>query len=1102
MANSGDLPRWVLGLDIGSNSVGWAALRLDEHGDLAGMLSPTSSAADRPAIGVRVFEAGVENYGEGEKREATRSQARRLARMQRRQTERRARRRRKVFYLLQSASLLPAFAHGSYDRFGGADAARDALLKELDSALLPAALQGGPTARAQDIAQRLPYFLRASALDRPLSRHELGRALYHLAQRRGFESNRRAPAKAGDDDRSAVKSDISRLQAAMDELDASTGRPRARTLGEYLWGLDPETERIRRRWTARSMFKREFEAIWSAQQPYHGALLGERLRRDLFRALFHQRPLQSQTGLIGTCELEDGGEWLHPESGEVYRVRRCRRAPRCLLVSQRFRIWQDLNNLSWTDENYQTLRLTLDQKRKLFDALDTTRSFGKSDLKKLLGLKGKLRFSFEAAGQRELKGNLTNAQLLALFGDRWRDLDSESCESVVLELWSLSEAAAKRRAQLGRGPWAWIRPTESEIHKLEQIHLVEDYSPVSRRAMARLLPHLERGEFYSRCVELGYGRRPPRREEQLLPPVPVACPTLRNPVVSRALSETRRVVNALIKLYGKPELIRVELARDMKRNKKDRERMLKATIDRRDERERAFQRAREARGGGRLAQDDVLRILLWDECDGVCPYTGETISMGMLFNGEVDIEHIIPYSRSLDDSFANKTLCLAHFNRNVKRNQTPFEAMHARHDDWEAALQRLHRHVHDKRMSPSKLRRFLMAPEQLEEFLSDFTTRHLNDTRYASRVARGYLASLYGGDERGCDAEGRLRVQVSPGQVTAILRRALSMSRVLGGGEKSRADHRHHAVDAVTIAMTSPAIVKRLTDAANAAESTTGRAKPVIAPPWDTFELDVSRATDAIVVSHANYNRVRGRLFRDTLYGTPRSAAGQRLDDTADEKTYVHVRVAVQDLSRKDVESDDVIVDVAVRDRVREKLGAGEPEKTFDPERPETLPRMTNGPVIRKARVRRAKQTLSIGRGHRQRRVENAENHHVEVVASGSRAGREQWKARLVSLADARARADQHNPVVDRDGAFVFSLGKGDVLTVPVAEHAPKYLVIKSINASSGGRVAWVPHTDARGSKERKTERCGTEPTIGSLRGLVSGKVVVTPIGLVRRSRA
>src|SRR5713226_2725885 len=198
--------------------------------------------------------------------------------------------------------------------------------------------------------------------------------------------------------------------------------------------------------------------------------------------------------------------------------------------------------------------------------------------------------------------------------------------------------------------------------------------------------------YHDACQAAGYQRddqKPKGNMEKLGEP-----PNLRNPVVQKALYEARRVVNAIIRQYGKPAVIRVELARDMKLTKKQKDAANKQNNANKCLNEEAAQKLFEQKiipsADPRLAaRDDLLKYRLWKECGGLCPYTGQSIGMEMLFTSEVDIEHILPYCYSLDDSYMNKTLCMAQENRLVKRNQTPYQAYSGNAANFAKILQRI-----------------------------------------------------------------------------------------------------------------------------------------------------------------------------------------------------------------------------------------------------------------------------------------------------------------------------------------------------------------------------------------------------------------------------
>ncbi|MEL7334927.1 MAG: type II CRISPR RNA-guided endonuclease Cas9, partial [Planctomycetota bacterium] len=320
--------RYGLGLDLGSASVGWAIVDLGPK-----RKSGPAKAKSVVRLGVRRFDAGVSGDISGGRDESN-AVERRNKRAPRRQHWRRAQRIRRTFSLLVRMGLFP-------DVESNSSQARHEAMLQLDEQLrleFPA-----KTAKEEHL---LPYRIRAAALDQPLSPYALGRALYSLAQRRGFQSNRKA---AGDDEAEdgVVKKGIA-------ELDQEMEAAGARTIGDFFSQVDPEQPgSLRRRWTSRRMFREEFERIVNCQKQHHPVLNGS-MCRELERAIFFQRPLKSQKGLIGRCELEcypvrdnDGNEkWVGR-----------RRAALACLPYQEFRILQKINDLVITAPNGEIMKL-------------------------------------------------------------------------------------------------------------------------------------------------------------------------------------------------------------------------------------------------------------------------------------------------------------------------------------------------------------------------------------------------------------------------------------------------------------------------------------------------------------------------------------------------------------------------------------------------------------------------------------------------------------------------------------------------------------------------------------------------------------------------
>ncbi len=236
---------YTLGLDIGSNSIGWA------------LVDPKNEKI--VGAGVRVFQEGVDRDTKGA--EISKNATRREARGARRSRKRRNYRKDKLLRMLVRAGLLPAEQEELEKKF------------ETD-----------------------PYILRAKGLEGKLKAHEFGRVLYHINQRRGFWSNRKT-SKSKDD--GVVIKEATELSKAIKGAGC-------RTLGEYFSKADPHEYRIRGHYTFRSMYEEEFEELWKTQAQYHDVLTDELKRQVKDETIFYQRPLRWDPETIGDCDLEPG----------------------------------------------------------------------------------------------------------------------------------------------------------------------------------------------------------------------------------------------------------------------------------------------------------------------------------------------------------------------------------------------------------------------------------------------------------------------------------------------------------------------------------------------------------------------------------------------------------------------------------------------------------------------------------------------------------------------------------------------------------------------------------------------------------------------------
>ncbi|MEM4188880.1 MAG: type II CRISPR RNA-guided endonuclease Cas9, partial [Candidatus Hadarchaeum sp.] len=641
--------RYILGIDLGVISVGWAAIEIDAEGP-RGIL----------ATGVRSWDLSNANLEDVERgREEPPSQLRRQARQLRRQLFRRAQRLRRTYRVLQKMMLFPSGLWSS--------TARDNYLRQLDAQAKTWLKQNLPAlANNGQLDHTLVYRLRAAALDVPLPPELLGRVFFHLAQRRGYVTNRRS--SRSDDERGVV-------EAAISQLTQDIKAAGARTLGEFLAQLNPHEQRIRGRYTSRRMFQEEFELIWQAQQPHYPDILTEQNRDLLFKAIFFQRPLKSQARLIGRCPLETALRRL--SNGQLETIYPHRRAPMASLEAQRIRYMQRINDLEFIDPEKNRRVLTQQEREQLYRLAETQEDLSFTEIKRFLGIptRGKgpgWTCNLEEGGEKKIPGNRTATRIRKVLGDEsWEALGEQKQKLLVDTIIGyVRPEALVRHLQTAWGFDA------ARAEALARIELEDGYHSFSRRAIRKLLPLLAQGMRLNAAIQRVYGgTRLVTGVHNTLPPVRRVMTSVRNPILIRALTELRKVINHLVARFGKPEVIRVELARELKRNRKQRQKLVKRMRQQEDRRSQAAKEILRQFGRTATARD-IEKYLLAEECNWTCPYTGREITLEALLGDhpQFDVEHIWPFHRSLDDSFLNKTLCYHEENRNRKRGNTPYEA--------------------------------------------------------------------------------------------------------------------------------------------------------------------------------------------------------------------------------------------------------------------------------------------------------------------------------------------------------------------------------------------------------------------------------------------
>lgn len=886
----------TLGLDIGTNSIGWCLV--EDGKKIIGM-------------GSRIFPVGVkeDSYAKSGTEES-RNAARRTARGIRR----------------------------GYDRYK--------LRRKQLEAILTA--NGMMFDKATSLPTKRLYGLRKEALDRRLELDELGRILFLLNQRRGFKSNRKEANKGGDEEKK-----LTAYKQAMSDFEAKLKASGLRTVGEYLaslfddqpanWHNENEPrERVREHQRIkRELYQQEFDAIWAKQSSYYPAVLTDELKSQLRdRVIYYQRKLKSAKHLVGKCRFEPSKRVMaksHP-------------------LFQEFRLWQRLRDIRITHGDRVNDYLTNEERGTLAAELGSRASMTKTEIKDLLGYKRSA--TFNDIGEKIL-GNISVARIKDAVGEDWywkQDPDQRT------KLWHTlyfaeDEGWIEDYAQKKLGM------NDEQAKRFAEVNLELDYGSISHKAAQKILPHLIDGhDFATACAMAGYHHsqneldNPDRVLDAKLDTSKID--PIRNPLVQMTVNETARLVNAVIAEHGKPDLVRVELLRELKKPKAVREKMRNSMRDKEKLRDeyRAFLQERRVLPEIRMSdikkfelwleleysEDDLGKLAptmdlkafakfaaavsakdrekfhLWLECERISPYTGKPIALNKLFTEAIHVEHILPYSRSLDDSFTNKTLCEDHVN-DAKGNMTPLEYYAATRspEDLKAFKQRI------KHFGQGKLDKFLAV-----DVKDDFLNSQLTNSAYIGTEVRKLLRTA-------CKD-----VRVTNGQLTGLLRRVWKLNELLNTekDQKNRDDHRHHSVDALVIACTTQSLVQRISTE-SAFDYRGNQRVPDIGLPWGNFRVDAADKLNGMLVSYKGGKRllttklnkyrhskahegkpekfqrtvaVRGPLHEETLYGRITiQGKGSK------EETYV-VRKALTSLTK--VEQLENIVDPVVRKTLQDHV--------------------------------------------------------------------------------------------------------------------------------------------------------------------------------------
>ena len=906
---------YILGLDVGVNSVGWAVVecktKKDKKDDIV-----RHYPLRLEALNARIFQEMVERDTQVPK-----NVKRRAHRGMRRGIARRRGRRNALIKYLQKIQLLPKeINEGVLNTIGKKFAER-------------ATKENFKLASGKDPARgSYPLLMRVFGLDHPLKPDEFGCVLLQLQKRRGYKSNRDAKydelhaelLKETGEDRSKKTRDPEDAQkeiaeakteeekkearavlGGIGELKKQMDKAGAKTLGKFIYKQAQEEEGPMKRITQysltgkkgdketetiyygdRQLYRDEFDELWEKQAAK--LKLKDKDRETIENLIFYQRPLMYPVPYKKTeykpINTWSGGRLRHLRYNDVGACSIFpdkRRAAKALLASQEYRTWQFINNIKIeTGRTKQDLKQ--EQKEDIYalanDVKKVNRDCTLSIRKIETALGQKINYDNENnVGEdsvSQLIGNRTDIQIADIIGrEKWNDIKQQNKQdALVNDLLDIgNKVKLYRRLQK---EWGFSGGWDGEAYRLAILELEGGHMQHCHEVVQNILERMrDHGEtYYDARKNLGYhDHKPSEDSKELLEEEDI--PSVANPRVQKALFEIRRTVNSIIKKYGKPAVIRLELARNLKPLKSNRKYIEKLQAYNRKmniEAEAEMMKIIDAeKRYDVLAEHRTLRIRyfsredrtkykMWKQQKYQCLYCFKLIGKRSLFGGDAgaQVDHILPQS-AFRQNFMNTVLVCQTCNQE-KGDRIPFEAWGGT-QKWERIEEKLALTKSGKKdickeypeVPAAKIRRILQKKfDPTKE--SEFVQSQLNDTRYFSILAKNLLRQL--------GAE----VQITKGQAAALLRDLWGFDTILprhpddkiayevvdtktgeliDGGKfdpdeikehssklkpdqiirathqdeeeikkiKNRQDHRHHAIDAFIAAMTDRSVFIRLT---------------------------------------------------------------------------------------------------------------------------------------------------------------------------------------------------------------------------------------------------------------------------------------------------
>ena len=828
----------IFGFDLGIASIGWAVIdHSDENFD-----PETGEIIEGKVVGcgVRCFPV-AENPKDGSSLAAPRREKRLLRRI----TRRKARRMLGIKRLFVAKGLV-------------------ASTTELEA--LYAEQTGGDV-----------WNLRAEALRRPLSKEELLRVLTHLAKHRGFKSYRKA-AEEADKESGRILTAIAenRKETAGFQTLAQMIVERAKHSDDHKMrnytpqkGLNKGVA-VYVNSIPREEIEKETKLIFEYQKQF--GLFTEDLYRDFCKIAFRYREAGSVGHMVGRCRFE-------PEQP---------RAPKEAPSAELFVALSKINNLKVTVDGERRF-LNEEERKALLELLKNTKEVKYSTIKNKLFKGREVFFDDVNYAQKTKKGksgeekavNPEDAKFYAMKGwhklkaafspEQWKKVGSNL---PLLDLGMTAVVCEKNDAGIER--FLSEKGIPEDYREVFKKLTGSEFINLSLKALYKLNPYLAEGLKYNQaCEKAGYDFREDgiklAEEKGLLLP-PIANDKLTTvPVVNRAVAQFRKVYNAMVRTYGAPDQINLEIGRDLKKSRDERNQIMRRQKENETERKEA-EDGLEKEG---LAANgkNMLKYRLYQQQNGKCIYSGKAIDLRRLDeNGYCDVDHIIPYSRSLDDGQNNKVLCLAEENRK-KGSKTPYEYLEplGRWEEFETVV--------NTTPSINRYKRNNLLNKDYKEKENDleFRERNANDNSYIARYVNRYLEDAIDFSASSCAI--RNRVQVRTGSLTDYLRHQWGLIK-----DRDASD-RHHAQDAVVVACATQGMVQKLSKLSaifenkddfrrkkaeelghEKAEAWYKYVKQQIREPWSGFRTEVLAGLEKVFVSRPPRKNATGSAHKDTIF--------------------------------------------------------------------------------------------------------------------------------------------------------------------------------------------------------------------------------------------